>query len=88
MLQALAGVFSYTTIVRTKVAEGNDFGLDFSEFRPYNSVMKTPRMGRPPKGDEPLSERLELRITASDAGHTSKPLRVPAWSVRTGFALF
>ena len=28
--------------------------------------MKTSRMGRPPKGDEPLSERLELRITESE----------------------
>jgi hypothetical protein len=66
VLIALTGVFSYTTIVRTKIAKGNGLGLDFSEFRPYNSGMKTPRMGRPPKGDEPLSERLELRITPSE----------------------
>lgn len=47
--------------------EGNGIGLDFLEFCAYNSVMKTTRMGRPPKsGNENLSERIIIRLTPGE----------------------
>ena len=66
MLLAPAGVFLFTTNVRTKVSRVNVFRLVISKLCPYISVMK-PRMGRPPKsGKKPMGERLEIRVDAAE----------------------